>query len=149
MVFRLPIPKGTREERRLFRLVTCLPKSGEVTKTQREGGVTRSQFCLPELWKGKICLKIQVVLHVSQHKLRRQMSKTPKKISAASSNATSSCRLCKSVGNSAHCKTFFGKANRTFLVGAEEIYGSSLHRRELLPHLLSRPCKRRLKTAQR
>ena len=26
------------------------------------------------------------------------------------------------------------------------MFGSSLQRRELLPHLLSRPCKRRLKT---
>ena len=71
------------------------------------------------------------------------MSKTPKKIYAASSNATSS-----SLGNSAHCKTFLGKANRKFLAAAE-IYGSSLQRRELLPHLLSRPCKRRLETPQR
>ena len=77
------------------------------------------------------------------------MSKTLKKISAVSSNATSSCRLCRSVGNSANCKTCFGKANRAFLVGPEEIYGSSFQRRELLPHLLSRPCKRRLETAQR
>ena len=52
------------------------------------------------------------------------------------------------MGNSAHCKTFCGKANRTFLVAAEEKYDSSLQRRELLPHLLSRPCKRRLKTRQ-
>ena len=82
-------------------------------------------------------------------KFKKKKKKTPKKISAASRNATSSCRLCKSVGNSAHCKTFLGKANRTLLVGAGEIYGSSLQRRELLPHLLSRPCKRRHKTEQR
>lgn len=77
------------------------------------------------------------------------MSKTTKKISAASSKATSSYRLCRFVGNSAHCDTCFGKANRTFLNGAEKIYGSSLQRRKLLPHLLSRPCKSRHKTAQR
>ena len=71
------------------------------------------------------------------------MSKTPKKIYTASSNATGS------LGNSAHCKTFFGKANRTFLAAAEENYGSSLQRCDLLPHLLSRPCKRRLETPQR
>ena len=35
----------------------------------------------------------------------------------------SSCRLCKSVANSANCKNLFGKANRTLLVAAGEIYG--------------------------
>lgn len=65
--------------------------------------------------------------------------------SKRSSNVTSSCRVWKSVGNSAHLKTFFGKVNRTFLIAAEEMYGISLQRRELLLHLLSRPCKRRLK----
>ena len=39
------------------------------------------------------------------------MPKTPKKIYAASSNPTSSCRLSKSVGDFAHCKNLFGKAN--------------------------------------
>ena len=53
------------------------------------------------------------------------------------------------VGNSAHCKTYFRKANHTFLFGAEEIYGSSFQRRELFAHLFSRPCKGRLKTTQR
>ena len=77
------------------------------------------------------------------------MLKTPKKISAASSDATSSFRVCKSVGNNyAHCQAFFGKGNRTFLTGLEEICGSSLQRRELLPHLPSRPSIRRLKTPQ-
>ena len=34
------------------------------------------------------------------------MSKTPKKIYAASSSATSSCRLFKSVADSANCEIF-------------------------------------------
>ena len=54
------------------------------------------------------------------------MSKTPKKIYAASSSATSSCRLCVSVGDSANCKNLFGKANRTLLFAAEEKYGNFL-----------------------
>ena len=37
------------------------------------------------------------------------MSKTPKKIYAPSSNATSSSRLCKSAGDLFHCKNLFGK----------------------------------------
>lgn len=118
------------------------PKKWDVTKEQREGGVTRSQFCFSWTHSGKkIC-------QVSQHELRGQLSKTPKKIHAASSNVTSSCRVWKTVRNSAHFKTFFGKANRTFLIAAEGMCASSLQRRELLPHLLSRPCKRRLKTPQ-
>ena len=49
------------------------------------------------------------------------MSKTPKQTYAASSNATSSCRLFNSVGDSVNCKNWFGKANLTLLVAAEEI----------------------------
>ena len=48
-------------------------------------------------------------------------------------------------GDSAHCKNLFGKTDRALLVAAEEIYGSSLQRRELLPYLPCRPCERRLK----
>ncbi|XP_068685296.1 uncharacterized protein [Montipora foliosa] len=71
-------------------------------------------------------------------------SETPKKIYAASSTVASSCRLCKSVVDSAHSKNLFGKPNRSLLASAEDIYGSSLQKSELLPHLLCRPCERRL-----
>ena len=74
------------------------------------------------------------------------MSKTPKKIYAAStSNAKSSSRLCKCEGGFSHCKNLFGKANHVLLLAAEEIYGSSLRRSELSLHLRCRLCKRRLK----
>ena len=53
------------------------------------------------------------------------MSTTPKKIYAASSNATSSSGLCKSVGDFSHLKNMFEKANHALLLAAEEIYGSS------------------------
>ena len=82
---------------------------------------------------------------MSQHQLRGEMSKTPKKIYVASSNATSSSRLFKSVGDFSHCKNLFGKANHALLLAAEEIYGNSLRRSELSLHLRCRPCKRRLK----
>ena len=49
------------------------------------------------------------------------MAKTPETIHVASSNATTFCRLCKSVGSSAHYKILFGKANRAFVVAVEEI----------------------------
>ena len=38
------------------------------------------------------------------------MSKTSKKIYVASSNATSSCRICKSGGHFSHSENLFGKA---------------------------------------
>lgn len=74
------------------------------------------------------------------------MSKTPKKIYAVSSTPNS-CRLCQSVGDSANCKNLCGKANRTLLLAAEEITAVSFRGVDyiLLPHLLSRPCERRLK----
>ena len=73
------------------------------------------------------------------------MSNTLKKIYVASSNATSSSRLFKSVGDFSHCKNLFGKANHALHLAAEEIYGSSLRRSELFLHLRCRPGKRRLK----
>ena len=62
-------------------------------------------------------------------------ARAPRKISAVSSNATSSCRLCKSVGDSAHKKNLFGKVNHVLLVAVEEIYSSSLQMSELLPKM--------------
>ena len=86
---------------------------------------------------------------MSQYRLRDtlqgQMLQTPKKIYPASSNATSCCRLCKAVRDSDHCRILFGKANRTLLVAAGNIYGSPFQRNESLPHLLCRPCERRLR----
>ena len=61
-------------------------------------------------------------------------------IYAVFSNATSSCRLSKSVGY-----FLFGKANRALLLATEAIYGNSLQRSKLFLNLSSRPCKRRLK----
>ena len=81
---------------------------------------------------------------MSQHQLRAEMSKTQKKIYVASSNAASSSRLFKSVGDFSHCKNLFGKANHALRFAAEEIYGSSLRRSELFLHLRCRPGKRRL-----
>ena len=83
-------------------------------------GKRRSQWKLTLLLNSTICV-FSSHLDVSQHQLRGQMSKTPKEMYAASSNAASSCGLCKSVGDSANCKNLFRKANRTLVVAAEEI----------------------------
>ena len=81
---------------------------------------------------------------MSQHQLR-ELSKIPKKICLAFSNATSSSRLFKFVGDFSHCKNLFEKANHALLLAAEGIYGSSLRRSELFMRLRCRTCKRRLK----
>ena len=60
-------------------------------------------------------------------------------IYAVSSNATSSCRLSKSVGY-----FLFGKANRALLLALKELR-QFLQRSELFLHLRCRPCKRCLK----
>ena len=73
------------------------------------------------------------------------MSKTQNKIYVVSSNATSSSRLFKSVGDFSHCKNLFGKANHALHFAAEEKYSSSLRVGELFLHLCCRPGKRRLK----
>ena len=75
------------------------------------------------------------------------MSKTPEKIYVASSNATSSSRLFKSVGDFSHCKTLFPKANHALHLAAEEIYGSSLRRSELFLHFAVDLAKDALKTS--
>ena len=82
-----------------------------------EGGKTLVQAGHVSTKKGKVTKK-------------KTKKKTPKKIYAASSNPTSSCRVCKSVGDFAHCKNLFGKANCPLPVAEEEIYGSSLQRRK-------------------
>ena len=68
-----------------------------------------------------------------------------KKIYPVSSNTKSCCRLCKAVSDSDHCRNLLGKGNGMLFVAAENIYGSSLQRGESLPHLLCRPCERRLR----
>ena len=74
---------------------------------------------------------------------------TPKKIYLSSdSRHPSCCRLCGSVKDVKYCKNLFAKANKELLTAAEDVYGRPLPRKEqeeLRPHLLCRPCERRLK----
>ena len=71
------------------------------------------------------------------------LPRTPKKV--YKSSGSSCCRLCKSVGDTSCWKNLFGKGNRALLATAEIIYGSPLIQDKTLPHLLCRPCERRLK----
>ena len=78
--------------------------------------------------------------------LRGEISKTPKKIYAASSNATSSCKLCKSVGEFLALKICLEKQIvYSYLLLKRFTFLPFLQRSELFLHLRCRPCKRRLK----
>ena len=72
------------------------------------------------------------------------IQQSPKKISKSSTTAyISCCRLCKSVEDVSCSKNIY----RALLAPAEEIYGRPLRRDKLPPHLLCRPCERRLKNS--
>ena len=74
-------------------------------------------------------------------------SETPKKLYPVSSKLEISfaCRLCLSVGDSAHRKRLFSPGAETLLRQAEELNGKPLLLDESLPDLLCRPCERRLR----
>ena len=67
---------------------------------------------------------------------------TPKK--TYTSSVISCCRLCGSVKDVLHCKNLFKKATEELLALAEAVFGGTLQRHELRPHLVCRPCERRL-----
>ena len=54
------------------------------------------------------------------------------------------CRLCGSVKDALHCKNLFKKATKELLALAEAVFGGTLQRHELRPHMVCRPCERRL-----
>ena len=67
---------------------------------------------------------------------------TPKKTYTTS--VIKCCRLCGSVKDALHCKNLFKKATKELLALAEAVFGGPLQRHELRPHLVCRPCDRRL-----
>jgi len=70
---------------------------------------------------------------------------TPKKTYTLSVIGNQSCcRLCSLVKDVSHCKNLFKKANEQLLATAEAVFGGTLQRKELRPHLVCRPCERRL-----
>lgn len=69
---------------------------------------------------------------------------TPKKFCRNAATNLSSCRLCKAVFDSKHCKNLYKSYNRAILKNAEEIYGNVLPQDDNLPHLICRPCERRV-----
>ena len=72
---------------------------------------------------------------------------TPKKLYRKTSTNLSSCRLCNGAVVSNHNKNLFKSSNSTILKNAEEIYGKALPQDNSLPHLICRPCERRVENA--
>ena len=64
-----------------------------------------------------------------------------------SSIDSSSCRLCRAVGDTSHHKNIFKPTNRALLKIAEQICGHPIVYDANLPHLICRPCERRLNNA--
>ncbi len=71
---------------------------------------------------------------------------TPKKVYRATNSSidSSACRLCRAVGDTSHHKNIFKPSNRALLETAEQICGHSIVYEVNLPHLICRPCERRL-----
>ena len=65
--------------------------------------------------------------------------------SPSSAINSSSCRLCRATGDPNHRKNLFKPSNRALLGIAEQICGHPIVYEANLPHLLCRPCERRLK----
>ena len=89
-------------------------------------------------------------LHFGRHAVRMASIKgTPKKFYKKRSGSTliSSCRLCNCVADPDHSKNLFRDTNQTLLRDAESIYGGAFTRGSDFPHLICRPCERRLKNA--
>lgn len=74
-----------------------------------------------------------------------QLKATPIKVYGKSvSNSKSMCRLCCGIYQPKYTKNLFHKANVELLGLAETIYGGKLPNEDCLPHLVCRPCERRL-----
>ena len=71
---------------------------------------------------------------------------TPNKVyrSLDSNIDLSSCRLCRAVGDPSHRKNLYKPSNRDLLKIAEVLCGYPIVQDSRLPHLVCRPCKRRL-----
>ena len=90
---------------------------------------------------------------VRDHMLFRgnNILQTPKKTYTSSVIGNQSCcSLCGLVKDFSHCKNLFKEANEQLLATAEAVFGGTLQRKELTPHLVPvcRPCEQRLNNFQ-
>ena len=96
-----------------------------------------------QLWPGVHCLFVTLLRQMAANK------DTPKKFYSKrpSTERTSCCRLCKAVVDRRHSKDLFGSANSRILNYAQSFCGHVLRQHNALPHLICRPCERRLDNA--
>ena len=72
---------------------------------------------------------------------------TLKKFCKSTGRNRSSCRLYKAVLDSNYCNNLYSSSIHSILKNAEEIYCNVLPQDENFPHLICRPCERRLGNA--
>ena len=72
---------------------------------------------------------------------------TPKKVYSMVESIIdpTSCPFCRAVGDASHRKNIFKPLNKHLLRIAEQICGNTIAKESGLPHLVCRPCERRLK----
>ncbi len=75
---------------------------------------------------------------------RTKSPSTPKKFYKTSGDFSRACRLCGSVGDAKFAKNLFNRGNSDLLAAAEDVYGNKLPNYDTLPHLICRPCERRV-----
>ncbi len=73
-----------------------------------------------------------------------QRKETPKKVYCRKTNTECICRLCCGIHDPNHTKNIYNKANVNLLALAETVFGDKLPNEDNLPHLLCRPCERKL-----
>ena len=74
---------------------------------------------------------------------------TPKKVykKRKETISISRCRLCNCICDPGHSKNLFREQSKTILRNAEIICGDELPQNENLPHLICKPCERKLNNA--
>ena len=78
---------------------------------------------------------------------------TPKKLYSKTQgeplviNKTARCRLCNQIRDPGHSKNLFAVKNQKILQEAIFVHGTDLPQDDVLPHLICKPCERRLHNA--
>ena len=84
--------------------------------------------------------------YISFNRVAMASKGTPKKVNKKRKETTSisRCRLCNCICDPGHNKNLFREQSRTILRNAEIICGGELPQNENLPHLICKPCERKL-----
>ena len=87
-----------------------------------------------------------IVLWFQSSFIRMTSKETPKKLYRSPSSLidSSACRVCRAVGDTSHRKNIFKHSNQVLLKTAKQICRHSIIYEANLPHMICRPCERRL-----